>query len=206
MTTEFLAERRWRSLETEHLQYNVADREDSSSDLGDKVNKQYPHAEKARRMIAFFDEQIEEAHRREQADVVLMMFRGESPVGVIVQDPEQLDVAEELGLSGGETVSLLRRLDAEGYLHLSYGRDGPESNVPVATVEYIPDKGLLEIGKLPQPDERLAAAFEAARDTLAADPGVPEPQKRPMLDTLDKTVTVLRTVHGLGDLVQKMLS
>jgi hypothetical protein len=32
---------------------------------------------------------------------------------------------------------------------------------------------------------------------------LPEGQKRSVLDALDKTITVLRTAHGLGDLIQK---
>lgn len=174
--------------------------------MGENSSGEYPHAEKARRMITLFDAQLEEAHRCGQADVVLMMFRGEAPTGVVIREPQEIDVAEELGIPGGEAISLLRRLDSEGYLRLSYGEDGPRSNIPVAAVEYIPDRGLMEIGKLPQPDERLAAAFEAARDAVAVDPSVPESRKRAALDTLDKTVTLLRTVQGLGDLVQRMLA
>jgi hypothetical protein len=84
-------------------------------------------------------------------------------------------------------------------LHLRYGSSGPGADLPTVTMEYIPDKGLIEIGQLPHPDERLAAALQRTRDAVEQSD---RPDKGSVLEALDKTITALRTAQGLGDLIQ----
>ena len=72
-------------------------------------------------------------------------------------------------------------------------------------MEYIPDKGLFEIGELPHPDERFEAAIQRTRDVVEQS-NLPEGQKGSVLEALDKTITVLRTAQGLGDLIQNAWS
>ena len=113
------------------------------------------------------------------------------------------NVAEELGLnSGARAVSLLRRLDDGGYLRLNYGSSGPNLDILTPTIEYIPDRGLFEIGELPHPEERFAAVIQRTRDVVEQS-DIPESQKGSVLEALDKTITVLRTAHGSGDLIQQ---
>jgi hypothetical protein len=69
-------------------------------------------------------------------------------------------------------------------------------------MEYVPDRGLFEIGELPHPDKRFAGVMERAREAVEQG-DLPEGQKGSVLEALDKTITVLRTAHGLGDLIQK---
>jgi len=93
-------------------------------------------------------------------------------------------------------------LDDGGYLRLNYGSSGPNPDILTPTIEYIPDRGLFEIGELPHPEERFAAVIQRTRDVVEQS-DIPESQKGSVLEALDKTITVLRTAHGLGDLIQQ---
>jgi hypothetical protein len=62
-------------------------------------------------------------------------------------------------------------------------------------------KGLIDIGKFPNPDERMARAFERAARVLEQNQSIPPAEKRDMLDTISKTVTLLYQGQGLGQAV-----
>lgn len=70
-------------------------------------------------------------------------------------------------------------------------------------MEYIPDRGLLEIGELPHPDERFEETIQRTRDIVEQSD---LSERRSVLEALDKTITVLRTTQGLGDLMQNAWS
>src|SRR5215218_343305 len=169
------------------------------------MTEEYPILTDGQKMIRYFHEELEAAYDRGEPDLRLLISRVYGQVGVYIMPEmsERKDVAEELGLGGGaRTVSLLRRLDNEGYLRLNYGSSGPDVEIPTPKMEYIPDRGLFEIGELPHPDERFAAAIQRTRDVVEQS-DLPEGQKGSVLEALDKTITVLRTAHGLGDLIQQ---
>jgi hypothetical protein len=163
----------------------------------------YPLLTDGQKMIRYFFDALETAQEKGEPDLVLLISRVPGEAGVYIMPAmfgERRDVAEELGLGGGaRIVSLLRRLDDEGYMRLRYGSSGPDTDLPTATMEYIPDKGLIEIGRLPHPDERLAAALQRTRDAVEQSD---RPDKGSVLEALDKTITALRTAQGLGDLIQ----
>ena len=158
-------------------------------------------------MIRYFFDALETAQEQGEPDLVLLISRVPGEAGVYIMPAmfgECRDVAEELGLgSGARVVSLLRRLDDEGYLRLRYGSSAPNIGLPTSTMEYIPDRGLIEIGRLPHPDERLAAALQRTRDAVEQSN---RPDKGSVLEALDKTITALRTAQGLGDLIQNAWS
>ena len=168
--------------------------------------EEYRQLTDGQKMLRYFYEELEAAFERGEPDLILLISRVHGEAGVYimpVMSSDRKNVSEELELgSGARAVSLLRRLDAEGYLHLHYGSSGPHVDIPTPKMEYIPDSGLFVIGELPHPDERFAAAIQRTRDVVEQS-DLPEGQKGSVLETLDKTITVLRTAHGLGDLIQQ---
>jgi hypothetical protein len=176
---------------------------------GGLMAEEYRQLTDGQKMLRYFYEELEAAFERGEPDLILQISRvpGEAGVYILPVTTASLkNVSEELELgSGARAVSLLRRLDDEGYLRLNYGSSGPHVDIPTPTMEYIPDRGLFEIGELPHPDERFAAAIQRTRDAVEQS-DLPEDQKGSVLETLDKTITVLRTAHGLGDLIQKAWS
>ncbi len=170
------------------------------------MTEEYRQLTEGQKMLRHFYDELEAAFERGKPDLQQQISRiaGDAAVYIrTVTTGDLRDVAEELGLgSGARAVSLLRRLDDEGYLRLKYGRSGPDVDLPTPTKEYIPDRGLFETGELPHPDKRFAGVMERTREAVEQG-DLPECQKRSVLDALDKTITVLRTAHGLGDLIQK---
>jgi hypothetical protein len=166
--------------------------------------EEYRQLTDGQKMLRYFYEELETGFERGEPDLILQIsrFAGEAAVYIRPGTTGGLkNVAEELGMdSEARAVSLLRRLHDEGYLRLNYGSSGPNADILTPTIEYIPDKGLFEIGELPHPDERFAAAIQRTRD-IVEQSDIPE--KGSVLEALDKTITVLRTAHGLGDLIQK---
>jgi hypothetical protein len=166
--------------------------------------EEYRQLTDGQKMLRYFYEELEAAFERGESDLILQISRvaGEAGVYIMPVTTASLkNVAEELGLgSGARAVSLLRRLDDGGYLRLNYGSSDPNVDIPTPTMEYIPDRGLFEIGELPHPDERFAAALQRTRDIVEQSE---IPEKGSVLEALDKTITVLRTAQGLGDLIQQ---
>jgi hypothetical protein len=60
-------------------------------------------------------------------------------------------------------------------------------------------KGLIDIGKFPDPDERLAHAFEVARELVSQESGIPPDKKMEMLDTMSKMIGLFNNATGLGE-------
>jgi hypothetical protein len=132
--------------------------------------EEYRQLTDGQKMLRYFYEELEAAFERGEPDLGLQIsrFAGEAAVYIRPVTTGGLrNVAEELGLdSGARAVSLIRRLDDGGYLRLNYGSSNPNADILTPTMEYIPDRGLFEIGELPDPDERLAAAIQRTRDIV----------------------------------------
>ena len=92
---------------------------------------EYPHLEKRRNMLRLLSNALDEA-RRVHGDHQLRLYfkRGSMLNGeaqLLVYRTEQ-DVAGDLNLSGAEAVGLLNELGGDGYLHLDYGKHGPNAS------------------------------------------------------------------------------
>jgi hypothetical protein len=103
------------------------------------MTEEYRQLTEGQKMLRYFYDELEAAFERGEPDLLLQISRiaGEAAVYIRTVTTGGLrDVAEELGLgSGARAVSLLRRLDDEGYLRLKYGRSGPDVDLPTPTME-----------------------------------------------------------------------
>ena len=61
----------------------------------------------------------------------------------------------------------------------------------------VSSRGLISIGKYPNPDERLAAAIAAAQRAIKQS-NIPEAEQHDMLDTLEKMASLANNVGGLA--------
>jgi hypothetical protein len=143
---------------------------------------EYPELENAQRMIRFFYEQLKEAneqHNSYELQLQISNYPGElsfviSHVSDLQAETSALDVAAALEMNVGACLSLFSRLVDDDYLRISGGPGVLRGNLPTPVMSYIPIKGLAEIGELPNPNERLAAALEALARTAEADDRVPQ--------------------------------
>jgi hypothetical protein len=170
------------------------------------MSTNYPELTKSQLMLLLLWSQLQEAYDGGDSKLRLSVIRGSPETGVWVISP-RLNVSEEIPeLSrGGEAVAVFDRLWRGGYVHVSFGSRNPVDTMTTPVLYGLSTDGLIDIGKFPDPDERLAHAFEIARDLLEEDPGIPFGKKKEMLDTMSKVVGLFNDVAGLGTAVAKGL-
>jgi len=165
-------------------------------------NMNYPEWTKYQLMLLLLWNKLQEAYDNGDSELRLHVVRGGPYTGVHAGTPAA-NVSDEIPeLSrGGEAVSVFDRLRREGYLHVGFGRQNPTFTNTTPVLYGLSTAGLIDIGKFPDPDEKLAHAFEVAREVLARESGIPLEEKQDMLDTMTKVRTLLNNVGGLGKVV-----
>ncbi len=119
------------------------------------------------------------------------------------------DIGEEIGMDEFDAVEMFHRLWREGYFEATGMQQsvtvslGQRLPFAIASVTGLTTKGLIEIGQLDHPGERLIGAFEAAQASIErAD--IPELKKGEMLERARLVIDALRTAHGLADVAGKV--
>ena len=164
----------------------------------------YPEWTKSQLMLLLFWNKLQEAFDRGRSELRLLVVRGEGQTRIMFGDhTDEGNVSDEIPeLSrGGEAVAVYDRLRKEGYIHVDYWGVDPTNVVTQAALSGLSTKGLIDIGKFPDPDERLAHAFEVARGLVSQESGIPPDKKVEMLDTMSKMIGLFNNVAGLGDWV-----
>jgi hypothetical protein len=162
--------------------------------------ERYPRLQKVQKMLDVLDRIITEAERQGDPGIHVQITRGGDEAGVRLHyfnhdelAARQVELAEELGLSGGETVGLFRWAEAAGYIRPNYGSVGRDVQGPTASLEYLQPEGYELIGELPDPQERLALVLEAAARTVQKDAGLDPTEKKSRIDWLEEMKFVVRT-------------
>ncbi len=166
----------------------------------------YPEWTKSQLMLLLLWNKLQKAYDDGDSELRLYVVRGGPETGVHAGNPA-VNVSDEISeLSrGGEAISVFDRLWREGYVHVSFGSQSPSFAHTSPVLYSLSTAGLIDIGKFPNPDEKLAHAFEAARELLAQEPSIPPDEKRDMLDTVTKVTALLNDVRGLGQAVAQGL-
>ncbi len=161
-------------------------------------SERYPLRGQQQRMLKAVRSKIEEARRGEHWRYEA--FLSADQVGAM---------GEEIGMDELDAVEMFHRLWREGYFEAT----GMEQSVTVglgqrlpfaiASVTGLTTKGLVEIGELDRPGERLIEAFEAAQASIErAD--IPEPRKGELLQRARLVIDALRTAEGLADVAGRV--
>jgi hypothetical protein len=141
---------------------------------------------------------LDELYRRVQESESAQKFSAE------LRSDDFAKIGSSLGLNQTQAIKLFNRLVAEGYVRLFteslVTRDGVFQG---AWVEDLEDKGLIMIGKLPDANERLIAAFEAAIQKIESDPSLDEPEKKRRTELVRRGLDALQNlvVRGAGDYI-----
>jgi hypothetical protein len=127
------------------------------------------------------------AREGRESEVVLTYFpRGGGRADV--------NLAEELGFSGPETVGLFRWAESEGYIRPSYGSGGRNANTATASLDHLEGKGYELIGELPDPQERLALILDATIQAVPRDISLGPEEKQQRIDWFEEAKIVVRTL------------
>jgi hypothetical protein len=172
-----------------------------------RMSRNYPEWTKSQLMLLFLWNKLQEAYDQGESELNLLIVRGGDQAGVQVGNPHQVNVSDEIPeLSrGGEAVAVFDRLWREGYIHVGFGDGSPTNTITTPALYSFSTAGLIDIGKFPDPDERMARAFEEARDLVANDSGIPPDKKTEALDTMSKMIGLFNNVAGLGEWVTRAL-
>jgi hypothetical protein len=162
--------------------------------------ERYPRLQKVQRMLVVLDQALRQAEQGGSPGITAMIVREGPDVGVhllVWLDTEaterRINLAKELGLSGGETVGLFRWAEAAGFIRPNYGDGGPNVNIPTPSLEYLQPEGYELIGELPDPQERLALILEAAIRAVQRDDSLDEAAKKRRVDWFEELKIVVRT-------------
>jgi hypothetical protein len=159
-------------------------------------------------MLLFLWNKLQEAFVQGRSELRLLVVRGGGQTRIMVGDHQkEVNVSDEIPeLSlGGEAVAVYDRLRQEGYLHVDYFGMDPMEALRQAALTGLSTRGLIDIGKFPDPDERMARAFEEARGLVANDPSIPPDKKAEALDTMLKMIGLFNSTVGLGERVTRAL-
>jgi hypothetical protein len=124
-------------------------------------------------MLNVLHRTITEAAQHGDPEVRVWIARGadEPRVELRYHRPHELNVrrinlAGELDLTGGETVSLFLWAESEGYFRPRYGGAGQGGNVEIAVLNHLETPGYVLIGELPDPGELLVQRLEAMQAAI----------------------------------------
>ena len=160
-----------------------------------------PRLQNVQWMLGVLEQALKQAERGSNPGVTILLVRGGDQAGVYLRVVgadsvmQQISLAEELGLSGGETVGLFRWAESEGYVRSDYGGStqiSPGSEVPTAGLDHLETKGYELIGELPDPQERLALILEAAIRAVQRDSSLDEAAKKRRVDWFEELKIVVR--------------
>jgi hypothetical protein len=168
--------------------------------------REYPELENRRRFLEALYQKIQEGYDVGSHLVVVTVYGPPSPrvvasflrTGTSQQEPAPSDIGEELGLRGAEAVALWGLLEQESYISVSGGK-GPGAGVfKLFFLEYLTDKGLREIGRLPHPDERFVEVIEEVLRRIEENPDVPEVEKDRLRRLAEAAITFGRDTGRMG--------
>jgi hypothetical protein len=162
--------------------------------------ERYPRLQKAQRMLDVLDRTLTAAQQQGSTEVLVQLDRGGDQAGVYLSffDHEEftdrdINLAEELGLSGAETVGLFRWAESEGYIRPNYGSGGRDADSPLASLAHLESEGYELIGELPDPQERLALVLDAAIRAVRSDQSLTPEQRQQRIDWFEEAKFVVRT-------------
>jgi hypothetical protein len=164
--------------------------------------ERYPRLHKVQRMLGVLEQALKRSERGSNPGVTILLVRGGDQAGVYLRvvdagtAMQQISLAEELGLSGGETVGLFMWAESEGYFRPNYGGSvniSPGTSALAAGLDHLETKGYELIGELPDPQERLALILEAAIRAVQKDNTLDEATKKRRVDWFEELKIVVRT-------------
>lgn len=161
----------------------------------------YPRLQKTQKMLDVLDRTIREAEQHGDPEVQVSLSRGglgdaQLELSYFPRDESnsrKVNLVEELGLGGGETVGLFRWAESEGYISPDYGGGNRNAELVLASLDHLEGKGYELIGELPNPQERLALVLESAIRVVRSDQSLAPEERQRRIDWFEEAKFVVRT-------------
>ncbi len=168
---------------------------------------EYPNLTKRLEMLQFLHRALEEHQNRGDVGLVLEFYNPPPHEGLDSYNTlprydaaprmtvfgTKVDVAQELGMGGAEAIDLLKDLETDEYLNLSYAGSGPYVDAGEVVVDFT-EKGLNAIGVLPDPNETLLARLDDIAQALSNLEGVRLEEKRSAIAAVEELKHFVRAL------------
>lgn len=168
---------------------------------------EYPQLTKRLEVLEFLHRTLDESRDRGGHGVVLEFYNPHPHEGLesyntlpSYGDPPRLtvfgtkvDVAQELGISGAETIDLLRNLETEECIHLDYTSNGPYVDAGEVTVDFT-EKGRAAVGVLPEPNGTLLEKLDAIAEAINDLQGVRSDEKKSAIEAVEELKLFVRVL------------
>lgn len=157
--------------------------------------EEYPRLQKAQRMLESLNRALTDAEQEGMSGVMVTVVRGHPfPKVILNVGGRQTDLADNLGLSGAETVGLFGWLESAGYIKPHFGDRARNAPWLMGSLEYLEREGYELIGELPNPQDRLAFVLEAAIRATRKDASLGEDEKKRRIDWFEEAKIAVRTL------------
>lgn len=133
--------------------------------------ERYPRLQKVQRMLDLLNRALVEAETAGTSGLIVIRRVSPEPQVTVwnkYNDELVMNLAEELGLSGGETVGLFRWAESAGYISPNYGSRSRNNDTAQASLDHLESKGYEIIGELPDPGELLLLRLDAIQAAIEA--------------------------------------
>ena len=163
---------------------------------------EYPELDKTRRILELLYKELRATHERGDVEAQIAFHRRGPSAGLFFHRT-RTPISKALDMSGAEAAALLRRLDEQGYIRLDWGTTGSSTNFSFVPLTSIYDKALILIGEWPNAEESLVHALQAASEGIENSLNIPDQQRRSLLEWFSNGVTLVKSVDGLAELIQR---
>jgi hypothetical protein len=162
------------------------------------VNVEYPERTKRIKMLRFLLDELRKAYSRGEGRLALIyhgLKKGYN-TGDVTIEATGVSIPRLLGLSAPECASLLGQLHDQEYIALALPEDAEDEwqERDPFRLYYLTDKGLREIGELPDPQAQLIQGFEAAIEAIKYDRSLTDREKRQKINWLQEGTVIARTL------------
>lgn len=161
------------------------------------MSESYPELERRVLMLASIHGWAENRTNANQNlkydEIIGMDQEGGSVLGA---DPSEYGSREEFDRATASSINLFRTLLAEGYINGRLIGEGSKTGPPFieASITGLTDKGLKEIGALPDPNQRLINGFQEAIREIQQDPNLSEEEKERQINWAKQAINFVSAV------------
>ncbi len=141
-------------------------------------------------MLARLKQEVDAACERGEPEVRLQIIRVTEAAGISLRGTTTR-LEKDLNISGAEVVSLFNRLCREEYVLADFAKSGGVEQTVV--LHSLSTKGLIEIGDLPDPQQRFLMGLEAAIRMIRDDQSLAPEEKKRKIDWLEEGKFIIRT-------------
>ena len=155
------------------------------------MEEKYPQLASDQKMLEFLYRKMQEVYDRDEEVLQLSYRSGQGGPAYLRLYWEGVDVGEKIGVRSAEAISMFKRLAQAGYIITDVR---PLESFGTPGVWGLTNDGLAQIGRLPDPQERLVLGLDAAIRSVQRDSTLGDEDKKRRIDWFEEAKIMVRTL------------